>query len=172
MKDYQAKSKAKWQRYLSPQQQEKAFTLIELIVVIIILGILAAIAFPNLINQIGKARETEAKNQLGSLLRAQQAFHLEKKVFADSLDKLSLTGSFNPKYYNYPEPTTVNIVSQVKQKANALSPLQDRVRHYATGIYFENEGFTIIFCQSDDVNVTVDAPNTPSDDCTGGTKLE
>ena len=92
MKDYQAKSKAKWQRYLSPQQQEKAFTLIELIVVIIILGILAAIAFPNLINQIGKARETEAKNQLGSLLRAQQAFHLEKKVFADSLDKLSLTG--------------------------------------------------------------------------------
>lgn len=59
------------------------FTLIELLVVIIIIGILAAIALPSFLNQANKARQSEAQTYIGSMNRAQQAFYLEKREFAD-----------------------------------------------------------------------------------------
>ncbi|MGL4884096.1 MAG: type IV pilin protein, partial [Waterburya sp.] len=42
------------------QSLNQGFTLIELLVVTIMVGVLAAISLPNLLAQIGKARETEA----------------------------------------------------------------------------------------------------------------
>jgi len=62
----------------SKKNTRGGFTLIELLVVVIIVGILAAVALPNLLAQIGKARETEAKNGIGTVNRAQQATHFEQ----------------------------------------------------------------------------------------------
>jgi type II secretory pathway pseudopilin PulG len=61
--------------------------------------ILAAIALPSFLNQIGKARGSEAKSILGTVNRAQQAHYLEKGSFAKSLDKLD--ARFSPKYFSY-----------------------------------------------------------------------
>jgi type IV pilus assembly protein PilA len=173
MKYRQTQSQAKWQGNLLLQQGDKGFTLIELLVVTIIVGILAAISIPNFINQIGKARETEAKNQLGTMARAQEAYHFEKGQFADSLDKLALTGSFTSKYYDYLAPvTTTDFASQVKHEATAKFPLQDRVRDYAAGVYFGGGLYSIIICQSDAIPGAVDAPDTPADSCSGGIQIE
>ena len=52
---------------------EKGFTLVELMIVIVIVGILSAVALPNFLNQTGKAKGTEAKTKLSGLLKEAHA---------------------------------------------------------------------------------------------------
>jgi prepilin-type N-terminal cleavage/methylation domain-containing protein len=67
---------------LNKKNGNKGFTLIELLVVVIIIGVLAAIALPNLLGQVAKGRQAEARNNLGTVNRAQQAYRLENATFA------------------------------------------------------------------------------------------
>jgi type IV pilus assembly protein PilA len=71
------------QHFISKKKNNEGFTLIELLVVIIIIGILSAIALPSFLNQANKARESEAKTNVGSMNRAQQAAYMEKGFFQD-----------------------------------------------------------------------------------------
>jgi type IV pilus assembly protein PilA len=66
---------------LFTKKNEKGFTLIELLVVVIILWILGAIALPNLISQVGKAKGVEGKNFLGAFIRLKQIYFFEKGTF-------------------------------------------------------------------------------------------
>jgi type II secretion system protein G len=69
------------QHILNKKNGEKGFTLIELLVVIIIIGILAAIALPSFLNQAAKARQSEAKTSVGSMVKATEAYYLEKQSY-------------------------------------------------------------------------------------------
>ncbi len=57
----------------------KGFTLIELLIVVVIIGILAAIAIPKFANTKGKAYIASMKSDLRNLVTAEEAF------FADSV---------------------------------------------------------------------------------------
>ena len=65
---------------LSRQKQirgSEGFTLVELMIVIVIVGILSAIALPNFLNQTKKAAATEAKQQVSSVFKQTHAYVLE-----------------------------------------------------------------------------------------------
>ncbi len=84
--------KAKFlQHILNKKKNEEGFTLIELLVVIIIIGILSAIALPSFLNQANKARQSEAKQYVGSINRGLQAYYLENNnAFTTVVTELSL----------------------------------------------------------------------------------
>lgn len=76
----------------------KGFTLIELLVVVIIIALLAAIALPSMLNQAIKARESQAKTNIGAVNRAQQAYRLAHPSFTNNIANLQIGFSDTPDY--------------------------------------------------------------------------
>ncbi len=82
---------AKFLQHLNTKKKgDEGFTLIELLVVVIIIGVLAAIALPSLLGQVNKGKQAEAKQNIGALNRAQQAFFLDAQAFATSVSALGI----------------------------------------------------------------------------------
>lgn len=79
-----------YSKVLLNKSTDKGFTLIELLVVIIIIGVLAAIALPSFLNQVSKAKQSEAKTYIGSVNRAQQAYRIENSQFAPNVLALEI----------------------------------------------------------------------------------
>jgi type IV pilus assembly protein PilA len=67
---------------------QKGFTLIELMIVVAIIGILAAIAIPNFLRFQAKSKQSEAKTNLGGIFTAETAYFAEKNGF-NGLDVVS-----------------------------------------------------------------------------------
>ena len=63
--------------------KSKGFTLIELMIVVAIIGILAAIAIPNFIRYQLKSKTTEAKTVMGGIKTSQEAFRAEIDNYAN-----------------------------------------------------------------------------------------
>ena len=75
-------------------RSNKGFSLVELMVVVAIIGILAAIAVPNFQRFAAKSKQSEAKSNLSALYSAERAFQSEWQIFrADfNLNGYSPTG--------------------------------------------------------------------------------
>lgn len=122
---------------------DEGFTLIELIVVIVILGILASLAIPTFLNQTFKAKQTEAKVYVSAINTAQKAYFTEKTTLAPNLAALALDILPNTENYNY-------TVSTAPQSAIAdAAAVKPRLKAYVGQVYMYIEVTAV-----NEINVT------------------
>ena len=72
---------------------KKGFTLIELLIVVVIIGILAAIAIPKFANTKSKAYVTAMKSDLRNLVSSQESFFSDSAKYTTSLTALNFKQS-------------------------------------------------------------------------------
>ncbi|MDB9412701.1 type IV pilin protein [Microcystis aeruginosa] len=140
---------------LNKKNGNKGFTLIELLVVVIIIGVLAAIALPNLLGQVAKGRQAEARTNLGAINRAQQVQRVETGNFAVLSNlPVSVTGV----YYGYSGPSVVSATGAVTD-ATAISTYTNDIRDYsgAVGQSSTDGAFTSVICEANTATTTVTA---------------
>ena len=162
--------KVKLLSHLNKKNQNKGFTLIELLVVVIIVGVLAAIALPNLLGQISKARQTEAKVNLGAINNAQQAYRLEKGRFG-KLTSLSIAigtkngDNYDTDHYVFSGPAAAaDAIGPLfaQHKATAVTAFEKDVKDYGSAVGQTAGGdFSKIICETLEID-----GNTPPPDIT------
>lgn len=79
----------------------EGLTLIELLIVLVMIGILSAIALPSILNHSIRAKEATAQNNVGAINRAQQVYRLEYPEFASDPALLGTTVTPSNADYTY-----------------------------------------------------------------------
>ena len=108
-------------------RNHKGFTLIELLIVVVIIGILAAIAIPKFANTKNKAYITAMKSDLRNLVTAEEAFFADSSAYTATLGQLKYQNStaVNPPAITSATTTHTQLAgSTCGISVNTTNPLQ------------------------------------------------
>jgi type IV pilus assembly protein PilA len=95
---------------------KRGFTLIELMIVVAIIGILAAIAIPNFIRFQARSKQGEAKANLKAMFTAERSFFQEKDRYSSYLNEVG----FSPERANRYAYRLDNACAAVESRAPTL----------------------------------------------------
>lgn len=128
------------------RSKQRGFTLIELVVVIIILGILAAFAVPKFMGLEGQARVAAAKSIGGSMEAADTMAHGIWEATAAPVSPLTINGVAVAFANTYPTTASIGLLLDQSTSSGYTSP--------ANGEYVPN-GATAATCNATYANATV-----------------
>lgn len=94
---------------------QSGFTLIEIMVVVVILGILAALVAPNILGRAGEARITAAQSDINSIGNALDLYKLDNHAYPSTDQGLE---ALVRKPGGYPEPANWNPEGYLKTLPN------------------------------------------------------
>lgn len=141
---------------------------------LVLLGIVSAIALPSFLSQANKAKQAEAKSFVGSMARAQQAYYLEKETFSDSIENLNIGVKSDTNNYRY------QILPQAGKKSVMITAQakSERLKSYTGAVFAVKKGQEVItvggICETDRPTTTppampkLSSPDSPSLNCPPG----
>lgn len=95
--------------------RQRGFTLIEMMVVVLIIGILSAVAFPSYVSYVQKSRRFEAQAALYEVAARMERYYTEKNSYADAEDP-SGTSHYDISFVSPPAQTyVIQAIPQGKQ---------------------------------------------------------
>jgi type IV pilus assembly protein PilA len=117
-------------QYLNHKKKPSGLTFIEFLVIIAIIGILAAIALPSFTSKAGKGKQSEARTYVGTINKGQEAYYTEKKEFSPKIEPLGIgirTASIN---YNYHVKVINNGTKSIAIGYSKLTAKAPALRNY------------------------------------------
>jgi len=125
---------------------KKGFTLLELIVVIIILGILATLGFSQYMKMVEKGRSAEARMILGQIRTAQETYKLEQGSYATAIGSLPVdapTACTTTHYFNYSAGSANGVATRCTSggKTPNASAAYTITLIYSTGVWGGSAGY-------------------------------
>ena len=121
-------------------RSRKGFTLVELAVVIVIIGVLAAFGVPQFLKSVERSKAAEAFNYLSAIRSAQERYLAKQGCYADSASSTSLDiTQVAPKYFDVGSMIAVQVSGGTPSWSMTLT------RKSATSSY---GGYTVTFTQA------------------------
>lgn len=115
------------------KNQNRGLTLLELLIVIVIMGILSAIALPSFLRMVNRAKEVEAIEKVKTIMTKQQGYYLENTVFTSETSNLDAALSMETSNYNY----QIVVVDRNKIVILVAIPKNSQLPYYGGGVYFK-----------------------------------
>lgn len=133
----------------SANRVRKGFTLVELAVVIVIIGVLAAFGVPKFLNSVERSKASEAFAYLSAIRDAEERYLAQQGVYCADPTQLDI-GLQPPKYFTVPSTITVTSGSGTTLPTWSLTLTRD-ITSSSKGAY------TVTFTQSgfDTTNSTI-----------------
>lgn len=88
-------------------QHARGFTLIEVMIVIVVIAVLAAVGFPSYRDHVAKGQRSQGQQFLSDIAQRQEQFMLDRRQYATTLAALNMTAPAELKY-GAPDFTGVN----------------------------------------------------------------
>jgi prepilin-type N-terminal cleavage/methylation domain-containing protein len=107
------------------KRMKKGFTLLELIIVIIIVGILATIGFSQYVKVVERGRTSEAKTVLGQLRTAETGYQLQYGNYSDDVADLAIeapTACTTTHYFSYDVDDAAGTATATRCQAGGKTP--------------------------------------------------
>jgi len=98
---------------INVKANQQGFTLIELVVVIVILGILAVTAAPKFIDLTGDAKASVVQAVEGSLNSAADMAHAKALIAGETSGSISIAGQSITLVNGYPDGLTINLLMDI-----------------------------------------------------------